>query len=135
MIIAGALVLVILAWIGISALVNPAEERMSDSAQVQRTVNQMYSARGTLNYENYRATFCAADLAAPEFPTSVQFADDNRTENDAKGKIVVPSMDVEVTGDRASVTVHWNREKDENAKQQTQLTLVSEGGEWKVCGR
>ena len=135
MMIAGGLVLAILAWIGISALVSPSEERISDSAKVQLTVNQMYSAMGTLNYEGYRASFCAADVAAKEFPTSVQFADDNRADNDAKGKIVVSSMDVEVTGDRAAVTAHWNRQNDENAKQKTQLTLVNEKGEWKVCGR
>ena len=135
MLFAGGLVLVILAWIGISALVNPSEERMSDSAKVQMTVNQMYSAMGTLNYEGYRASFCAADTAAKDFPTSVQFADDNRGDNEAKGKIVVSSMDVEVTGERASVTAHWNRQNDENAKQKTQLTLINEKGEWKVCGR
>lgn len=135
MLIAGGLVLVILAWIGISALVSPSEERISDSAKVQRTVNQMFSARGTLNYESYRSSFCAADLAAKEFPNSVQFADDNRADNDAKGRIVVPSMDVEVTGDRASVTAHWHRQNDENAKQQTALKLVKENDEWKVCGK
>ncbi|MBM7366121.1 Rv0361 family membrane protein [Gordonia hydrophobica] len=135
MMIAGGLVLVILAWIGISALVNPSEERISDSAQVQRTVNQMYSAMGTLNYERYRASFCAADLAKPEFPTSVAFADTNRAENDAKGRVVVPDMDVEVTGDRATVTAHWHRENNENAKQKTVFTLVNESGEWKVCQR
>lgn len=135
MMIAGGLVLLILAWIGISALVNPSEERISDSAQVQRTVNQMYSAMGTLNYESYKATLCAANVGNPDFPTSVQFADQNRAENDAKGRIVVPNMDVEVTGDRATVTAHWHREKDENAKQKTTLTLIKEGDEWKVCGR
>ncbi|NLG47007.1 hypothetical protein [Gordonia sp. (in: high G+C Gram-positive bacteria)] len=135
MLIAGGLALAILLWVGISALVNPAEERISDSAKVQRTVNQMYSAMGTLNYERYRDSFCATDIAAPDFPTSVQFADRNRAENDAKGKIVVPSMDVEVTGDRATVTAHWHRENTESDKQKTQLKLVGVDGEWKVCGR
>lgn len=135
MLIAGGLVLAILAWIGISALVSPSDDRISDSAQVQRTVNQMYSAMGTLNYENYRASFCAADVAAPNFPTSVQFADDNRADNAAKGKIVVPTMDVEVTGDRSTVTAHWHRQNDEKAEQTTQWKLVKEGDDWKVCGR
>ncbi|WP_347957075.1 hypothetical protein [Gordonia aichiensis] len=135
MIIAGALMLSLLAGVLIINLVNPADERLTDSTLVQHRVNDMYSAMGTLNYDQYRNSFCESDQSAPDFPTSVQFADQNRTANDADGKVVVPSMDVEVVGDKSTVTAHWHREKTESDKQQTQFTLVKQGDEWKVCGR
>ncbi|AUH67928.1 MULTISPECIES: Rv0361 family membrane protein [Gordonia] len=135
MILAGALVVVLLAWVLIAALVNPPEERLSDSAQVQHTVNDMYSAMGTLNYDQYVGSFCQADVDAADFPKSVQFAEQNRAENEDKGKIVVPNMDVEVTGDSATVKAHWNRENTADDEQTTSLRLIRENGEWKVCNR
>ncbi|EGD54453.1 hypothetical protein [Gordonia neofelifaecis] len=135
MIIAGTLVVVLVAWVVIASLVKPSDERLNDSAQVQHTVNDMYSAMGTLNYDQYRDAFCASDVAASDFPTSVAFAEQNRADNEANGKVVVPSMEVEVTGENATVTAHWNREKTENDKQTTSLTLIRENGDWKVCKR
>ncbi|MFZ2512578.1 MAG: hypothetical protein WAW85_15975, partial [Gordonia sp. (in: high G+C Gram-positive bacteria)] len=37
------------------ALINPPSERLNDSTLVQYTVNDAYTARNTLNYEQYRS--------------------------------------------------------------------------------
>ncbi|WP_235831399.1 hypothetical protein [Gordonia zhaorongruii] len=132
-IIAVSVAVVILAAIGISHLVRPSEERVSEDAKIQYVVNDMYSARNALNYEMYRGAHCEKDLAAKDFPSARQFADTNRVENEANGQLVVPSMDVETTGDRASVTVHEHRERDEQKKLTTDLTLIKQGENWKVC--
>lgn len=135
MMLAGGLMLALLAGVVIIGLVNPPDERLSDSTLVQHTVNDMYSAMGTLNYDQYRNSFCQSDLDAPTFPKSVDFADENRVKNDAEGKVVVPNMDVEIVGDTSTVTAHWYREKNENNKQTTPLTLIKVGDDWKVCSK
>ncbi|MGB3302203.1 hypothetical protein [Gordonia sp. (in: high G+C Gram-positive bacteria)] len=135
MILAGSLMLALLAFVLIVALVNPPDERLNDSTLVQHRVNDMYSAMGTLNYDQYRNSFCQADIDSPDFPKSVAFADENRALNDAEGKVVVTKMDVEIVGTTSTVKSYWNREKTENNKQTTDLNLVKVGDDWKVCSR
>ncbi|MBB4134433.1 hypothetical protein [Gordonia humi] len=124
---------VVLIVIGVSHLTRPAEERVSDDAKVQYVVNDVYSARNSLNYELFRDSHCEKDVRAAGFPSAKQFADDNRADRDRDGKLVVPEMNVEVTGDRAAVTVHEHRENTEDRKTTTDLTLTKQGDDWKVC--
>lgn len=126
-------VVVLVVVVVILAVVNPAEDRMSDSARVQFVVNDAYSARNSLNYEQYRNSFCEQELQSPDFPTAAQFADENRVARDEHGQLVIPSMDVDVAGDTADVTVHWHREDTPDDEQQTALTVVRRGDDWKVC--
>ena len=128
-----AAVVIVLVVILVSASCRPAEDRVSEDAQVQFVVNDLYSARNSLNYELYRKSRCAADVAADDFPTAAEFADANRGPRDRDGQLVIPDMDVEVAGDRAAVTVHVHRENREDQKFRTDLVVVKEDGEWKVC--
>ncbi|MEZ5212972.1 DUF4878 domain-containing protein [Gordonia sp. PP30] len=112
---------------------SPPDRRLNDSTQVQHVVNDAYTARNSLNYQQFRDSYCAAKVNSPEFPTEQQFADENRKARDAQGQLQIPTMDVAVTGDTAKVTVHWNREDTPNDKQTTPLTVVRENNAWKVC--
>jgi len=106
---------------------------VSEDAKVQYVVNDVYSARNSLNYDLYRGSYCEKDVRAEGFPTAQQFADDNRDARDRDGKLVIPEMNVEVTGGRAAVTVHEYRENAEDRKTTTDLTLTKQGDDWKVC--
>ncbi|GEE00026.1 hypothetical protein nbrc107696_04720 [Gordonia spumicola] len=128
-----ALVVVVIAVgaIFISHKVQPSEDRVSDSTKVQYVVNDMYSARNSLNYELYRSSQCEKNLSAEGFPTAAQFAEANRDPRD--GAFVIPEMDVEVAGDRAAVTVHEKRKNTGDKVTKTELTVVKIGDDWKVC--
>lgn len=132
-ILALGLVVIIVAWIGLSHLFRPSEERVSDDTKVQYVVNDLYSARNSLNYDLYRDSQCEANIRAKDFPTAAQFADANRGPLEKDGQLVVPEMDVEVTGSRAAVTVHEHRENTEDKKTTTDLIVVKQGDDWKVC--
>lgn len=132
-IIAFVLIVVVVAWIALSHLVRPSEERVSEDTKVQYVVNDLYSARNSLNYDLYRSAQCEANVASKDFPTAAQFAEANRGPLERDGKVVVPEMDVEVTGSRAAVTVHEHRENTEDKKTTTDLIVVKQGDDWKVC--
>jgi hypothetical protein len=107
--------------------------RGDDTTQIQHAVNDAYTARNSLNYQQYRDSYCAAVLASPEFPTAEQFAERNRTDRDAQGALVIPTMTVDTAGDTAQVAVTWYRDKTADRRQVTDLTVVREDDEWKVC--
>lgn len=115
------------------AVFSPPDERLNDSTLVQYAVNDVYTARNSLNYEQYRNAQCTANLQAADFPTAAEFVEENRKVREEQGQIVIPSMDVDVQGDRAHVVVHWHRERAENDKQTTDVTVVRQGDAWKVC--
>lgn len=115
------------------ALISPPSERLNDSTLVQHAVDDAFTARNSLNYEQYRGAHCAKVVDSPEFPTVEQFVDTNRAERNAEGPIVIPTMDVNVHGDSANVTVHWHRERSENDKQTADVYLIRDGDKWKVC--
>ncbi|MCF8571100.1 hypothetical protein L5G32_12560 [Gordonia sp. HY002] len=131
--IAFGLIIIVIAWIALSHLIRPSEERVSEDTKVQYVVNDLYSARNSLNYDLYRGAQCEANVASKDFPTAAQFAEANRGPLERDGKIVVPEMDVEVTGSRAAVTVHAHRENTEDKKTTTDVTVVKQGEDWKVC--
>lgn len=131
--IAFVLILLVVVWIGLSHLFRPSEERVSEDTKVQYVVNDLYSARNSLNYDMFRGAQCEADITADDFPTAAEFADANRGPLERDGKIVIPEMDVEVTGSRAAVTVHAHRENTEAKKTTTDLIVVKQGDDWKVC--
>lgn len=128
----GFVVLLVAVVAGV-ALIDPPAERLSDSTKVQHAVNDAFTARNSLNYGQYRDAHCAADLEAADFPTATEFADENRKARDAQGPIVIPDMAVQIQGDVATVAVNWHREKTSNEKQTTDLTVIRQGDEWKVC--
>ncbi|MCF8587556.1 Rv0361 family membrane protein [Gordonia liuliyuniae] len=132
-IIAFVLIIIVVAWIALSHLIRPSEERVSEDTKVQYVVNDMYSARNSLNYDLYRDSQCTANINAKGFPTAAEFADTNRGPLEKDGKLVVPEMEVEVTGSRAAVTVHVHRENTEDKKTTTDLIVVKQGDDWKVC--
>ncbi len=115
------------------ALISPPSERLNDSTLVQYTVNDVYTARNSLNYEQYRTAHCAKVVDAADFPTVDQFIEENREARNAQGPIEIPNMDVNVHGDTANVTVHWHREQTANNTQTTEEFLVRDGDKWKVC--
>ncbi|MDR2279265.1 MAG: DUF4878 domain-containing protein [Gordonia sp. (in: high G+C Gram-positive bacteria)] len=131
-IIAFVVVLLAVGFIGIRHWTNPAEERLTDSAQIQNVVNDMYTARNSLDYEKYRSTQCEKNLADATFPKSLDFANQNRADRDRDGKLIVPGMEVEVSGERAAVTVTEKRE-NKGVETKTELTLVKQGDQWRVC--
>lgn len=131
--VAGGFVLVLVVAVALIWAINPPDERLNDSTQVQHVVNEAYTAQNSLNYAQYRGAFCAAKVNAPEFPSDDQFVTENRKARDAEGIVQIPNMDVRVDGDTAAVIVHWNREKTADQKQTTDLTVVREGDAWKVC--
>ncbi|GAA1482717.1 hypothetical protein GCM10009624_31570 [Gordonia sinesedis] len=131
-----ALIVVALAVVGLllSYVWRPAEDRASDSAQVQFAINDVYTARNAVNYGDYRNGHCAADLAAPDFPSAEAFAAENRDSQKANGLIVIPEItDVTVTGDRATAQVQWHFDKQPDRKQTTSVSVARENGKWKVC--
>lgn len=126
-------VVTLVAVVIIIAVVSPPQDRVSDSSRVQFVVNDAYSARNSLNYQQYRDAHCEQDVQSADFPTAAQFADENRVAQDENGPLVIPTMDVDVEGDTAKVAVHWYREDDADNEQTTDLTVVRQGDEWKVC--
>lgn len=128
----GVVVIAVAIVVGV-ALISPPSERLNDSTLVQYAVNDVYAARNSLNYEQYRNAHCARVADAADFPTTEQFIAENRKARDAQGPIVIPSMDVNVYGDTANVTVHWHRERTENQTQTTETFLVRDDDKWKVC--
>lgn len=133
-IIAGSIVVVLVAVVLIVALVSPPKDRVNDSTLVQYVVNDAFSARNSLNYDQYRGAFCERETQNPSFPTAEQFTDENRKANDADGPITIPKegMDVEIQGDSAQVVVRWHRSRNDDT-QTTNWTVVKQGDEWKVC--
>lgn len=131
-----ALIVVALAVVGLilSYVLRPAEDRASDSAQVQFAINDVYTARNAVDYGAYRNGHCAADLAAPDFPSAEAFATQNRDSQKANGLIVIPEItEVTVTGERATAQVQWHFDKQPDRKQTTSVSVARENGKWKVC--
>lgn len=133
--IAGAIVAVVVIAIVLSNFFRPVDDRLSDDSKVQFTINDVYSARNAVDYDAYRAGFCSADLAQPNFPTREEFDAENAESMEENGPIVIPEMtDLVVDGDRATVKVHWHFENSEDDKQVTDLVVVRVNDDWKVCG-
>ncbi|MFW0787554.1 hypothetical protein AAFP35_23910 [Gordonia sp. CPCC 206044] len=129
-----AVVVVAAAGIGISYLIRPAEDRMSEEARVQHAVNDQYTARNDLDYAKYRASTCATTVSSATFPTEAVFLDENRKSSEQNGHIVIPEItDITVDGDRATAKVHWHFDDKPDDEQTTGVVVVREDGDWKVC--
>ncbi|MFT4087506.1 MAG: hypothetical protein QM658_10195 [Gordonia sp. (in: high G+C Gram-positive bacteria)] len=128
-----AVVLILVGGVLLVAFVFPSSDRTSDSARVQYVVNDVYTARNSLNYQQYRASFCDRDVSAPDFPQQAAFVKQNRDDRDKLGQLHVPKMDVTVDGDTAKVDVHSYRGSDESKSTVTTMTVVKQGDDWKVC--
>lgn len=133
-----AAVIVIVLAVGavlISNVIEPGDEKLTDSAQVQHAINDSYTARNGLDYAKFQSVTCTKVRTAGDFPDESAFVEQNRQSRDQFGKIVIPEItDVVVDGDRATAKVHWNFEKSgSDAKTVTSVVVVREGDEWKVC--
>jgi hypothetical protein len=130
-----AVVIVVLALgtIGVTYVVRPADERLTEEAKVARSINDHYTAKNAVNYPNFRAATCTADLSSVDFPTEDEFTIENTDARDADGAIEIDDIsETVVNGNRATANIHWSRkEKDET--QITGVVLVNEDGDWKVC--
>jgi len=127
----GAVVLLV-GGVALSYLFRPAEDRASETAQVQYAINDFYTARNGANYAAYREHTCAADLASPEFITEQAFVAQNQDLKD--NPIQIPEItDLTVEGDRATAQVHWHRKDSSDKVTTTPTIVVRENGEWKVC--
>lgn len=132
--VAFGVVVIAAAGIGVSYLIRPAEDRMSDTARVQHAINDQYTARNDLDYAKYRGVTCQADLVGPDFPTEAAFLDANRASNDENGHIVIPEIrEIHIDGTRATADVEWHFDNKPDEKQLTHAVVVSEDGNWKVC--
>ncbi|MGV9713001.1 Rv0361 family membrane protein [Gordonia sp. NPDC003424] len=127
-------IVVAAAAIGISHLLRPAEDRMSETARVQHAISDAYTARNNADYAAYRSVTCAAELSSDAFPTESEFVEQNRRSNEQNGHIVIPEItDITVTGDRASAQVHWHFDGKPDEQQVAGTVVVREDGNWKVC--
>lgn len=132
--VAVVVVVVAAAGIGISHLVRPADDRMSDTAHVQHAINDAYTARNTADYAKYRSVTCTAERSSDTFPTEQEFVEQNRRSTEENGHIVIPDItDVTVTGDRGTAKVHWHFDDKPDQQQVTGAVVVREDGNWKVC--
>ncbi len=130
---AGVVALFVLGIV-LSNISRPAEDRVSDDARVQYAINDFYTAMNAADYDEYRDSTCAADLAKPDFPTRERFVEDNKAVTEKNGPIEIPEItDLVVDGDRATAKVHWHYEKSSDDKHVDDTIVVRENGEWKVC--
>lgn len=131
---AAIVVLLLVAVVGTLGVINSHDSRVGDdTTQIQYVVNDAFTARNSLNYDQYRGAYCTATLNSPEFPTAEQFAATNRADRDAHGLLVIPSMKLGDITDTTQVAVTWHREETADQSQVTNLTVVREGDKWKVC--
>ncbi len=132
-IVAVAIVVLVLGAVGVMHVVRPAEDRLTDEAQVTRVINDYYTATNAINYTNFRAFTCTANLDSVDFPTEEAFTIENTQQRDADGQIEIKNIsETVVDGDRATANVHWFR-KEKTQTQITPVALVRESDQWKVC--
>ena len=66
--VAAAIMVVVLVAIVLMQVLRPAEDRLTDQAQVTHAVNDYYTAQNAINYASYRAVFCSAELDSAGLP-------------------------------------------------------------------
>jgi hypothetical protein len=131
--VAVAIVVLTLGAIAVTYVVRPTDERLTEEAKVTRSINDYYTAKNAINYANFRANTCAADLGSVDFPSEDEFKIENTDERDADGAIEIGDISETVVNDnRATANVHWFR-KERPETQITPVVLVNEEDNWKVC--
>jgi hypothetical protein len=128
-----AIVVLALGAIAVTYVVRPADERLTEQSKVSRAINDYYTAKNAINYTNFRANTCAAELNSVDFPTEDEFTIENTDARDADGQIEIDDISETVINDnRATANIHWSR-KETSDTQITQVVLVHEDNNWKVC--
>jgi hypothetical protein len=131
--VAVAIVVLTLGAIAVTYVVRPTDERLSEQDRISRSINDYYTAKNAVNYTNFRANTCAAELGSVDFPNEDEFAIENTDARNADGAIEIDDISETVVNDnRATANVHWSR-KQKAETQITQVVLVNEGDNWKVC--
>lgn len=132
-IIAVTIVVIVVGAIGVMHVVRPAEDRLTDESKVSRVINDYYTAKNAINYNNFRALTCATGRDSVDFPTEEAFTTENTNAREADGQVEISNIsETVVNGDRATANVHWFRTQ-KTQTQITAVTLVKESADWKVC--
>ncbi|WP_328858958.1 hypothetical protein OG579_09705 [Williamsia herbipolensis] len=131
-----AVVIVVLAvgTIALFHVIKPGSERLTESAKVTRAINDYYTAKNAVNYDQFRTLSCPADLLQPSFPTADAFEKSGQASRAEHGTITITDItETAVTGSSATANMHWRYTK--NPKDEVlPITLVKSSEDWKVCG-
>lgn len=125
-----ALTIIVLVVIGIGAVNFFEGDELTDEQQIGRAAVAQNDALQRVDYADFRAYTCRAEQAGEsEFADAQQ---DSATQNGAR--IIDGVTGVRIDGDRATATVTYHFDRDEDAKTPVPTTFVREDGAWKVCG-
>lgn len=118
----------VLAW----NLIRPSNDRLTDSAQVQRTIGQYYGALNKGRYADLVANTCTKDRA--KLPAEAGFSGARKAAVEREGEVTLGQDDVTdltVSGDtaKATLTLRYAKAGDKTEK----ASFVREGGKWKKC--
>lgn len=125
----GALVIIVAAVVTVWLFNVFDDDGLSADQLVGRAVSGQNDALQRGDYTAFRAYTCAAQYSDEARVLSVQ-----RDSVARRGQRVVDSIGkVTVTGGRATADVTYYFDKNRDAKETAQITLVQEDGAWKVC--
>lgn len=121
---------IILLVVIVIVVVNVVEgDDLTDAQQIGRAAAAQNDALQRLDYADFRTYTCARQQG-----TETQFADTQRESVARNGARIIDGVTgVNVDGDRATATVTYHFDRDEDAKTPVQTTFVREDGAWKVC--
>lgn len=132
--VAVAIVIIAILAVVVMHIVKPANERLTDSAKITRTLNDYYSAISDLQYDKYRATFCTQDTLQPNFLSSAQFTDKYTGLREKNGQIKMEDpSEVNVDGDVATANSHWAYNKGDTSNHTDAMKFLKSGSDWKIC--
>jgi hypothetical protein len=124
-----ALTVIVLVVIGIVAVNFFDSDELTDSQLIGRAAAAQNDAIQRLDYADFQTYTCRAQQGSEAQFTSAQ--QDSASRNGAR--IIDGVSGVDIDGDRATATVTYHFDRDEDAKTPVPTTFVREDGAWKVC--
>jgi hypothetical protein len=124
-----ALTIIVLIVIGIGAVNFFESDELTDEQLIGRAAVAQNDALQRLDYADFRTYTCREEQGSEARFTDAQ--QDSAARNGAR--IIDGVAGVNVVGDRATATVTYHFDRDEDAKTPVQTTFVREDGAWKVC--
>lgn len=125
-----ALTIIVLVVIGIGAVNFFEGDELTDEQQIGRAAAAQNDALQRVDYADFRTYTCRAEQGS-----ETQFADAQRDSAAQNGARIIDGVTgVNIDGDRATATVTYHFDRDEDAKTPVPTTFVREDGAWKVCG-
>lgn len=121
---------VILLVVIVIVVVNSLEgDELTDEQQIGRAAAAQNDALQRLDYADFRTYTCRQEQG-----TETRFADAQRDSASRNGARIIDGVTgVSIDGDRATATVTYHFDRDEDAKTPVPTTFVREDGAWKVC--